>query len=554
MPFLQLLYHRDLRRVGEVTPPEQLEAPVALGRQRPNFLNPRSERGRVAPLADPFISREQLTLAWDGARSAFEVTPSPAARRRLVAWTVDDGRRWGRHDVTGRVVLPPGSLLAIGDRVLLRLCWAPWRGHYADRMGLVGETEAAWALREEIASTVWFKRPVLLLGETGSGKELVARALHVQGPRRGGPFMVLNCAAIPEQLVESELFGHVQGAFTGAQQDQIGVFEAADGGTLFLDEFGDLPLKTQAKMLRVIQDGLVTPVGSRRSVSVDVRIIAATNRDPEAQIQEGRLRADLFYRIGGHVLRVPTLRARWADAPLLFMHFLDALRREHRCLEWLWSDPDEFEPSIPLDFFVTLMQHGWVGNVRELLNVTEQTARLNLAGPPGFREPVSLTRAPPGAASGQPAPPEAPRRDPLDVGRLNSACHALGVALRTVLKLLVPGDAEAILSGHLSEAERAEWLAERLAERLMETLSELEFNQRRAAEELGVSRNTLAKLMRDLDLPRPQDLDLKGLREAYAAAGGDLEVMARNLRMSPRTLKQHLTRHDLLDELGEPPR
>ena len=207
---------------------------------------------------------------------------------------------------------------------------------------------------------------VLLLGETGTGKELVARALHEQSRRKHRPFVAVNCAAMPEHLVESELFGHEKGAFTGAVSRKPGKFELADGGTLFLDEIGDLPLSAQSKLLRVLQDGRFERVGGISQVGVDVRIVAATNHDLALRVAEKQFRDDLFYRLSVFPIRVPPLRERTGDVALLARHF------GARCAERLRRRISGIEESA----LARLEQYGWPGNVRELQNVIERAVLL----------------------------------------------------------------------------------------------------------------------------------------------------------------------------------
>ncbi len=204
--------------------------------------------------------------------------------------------------------------------------------------------------------------PVLVLGESGTGKELLARAIHEASPRAGGPFVPINCGAIPGGLVESTLFGHVRGAFTGANADRPGAFEEASGGTLFLDEIGELPLPAQVKLLRVLQEGRVQRVGETRERLVDVRIVAATNRDLLAEMRGGRFRADLFWRLAVAILRLPPLRERREDIPLLVDHIMERLQEELR-------DQPGFRPrKLSAAARDLLVRHPWPGNVRELEN------------------------------------------------------------------------------------------------------------------------------------------------------------------------------------------
>jgi two-component system nitrogen regulation response regulator NtrX len=202
---------------------------------------------------------------------------------------------------------------------------------------------------------------VLITGENGTGKELVARAIHALSPRAAGPFVEVNCAAIPSELIESELFGHMRGSFTGAFSDRVGKFELADGGTLFLDEVGDMSLSAQAKVLRALQEGVISRVGSGKSLPVDVRVIAATNKDLEAEIAYGRFREDLLHRLNVIPVHVPSLRERRPDVTELITHFVAELTKDG-------MPAKDFEPAA----VERLMAHDWPGNIRELKNAVER--------------------------------------------------------------------------------------------------------------------------------------------------------------------------------------
>ena len=231
---------------------------------------------------------------------------------------------------------------------------------------LLGDSPAMVELRRLIAKLARNQAPVYVSGESGTGKELAARLIHLQGPRATAPFVPVNCGAIPPDLVESELFGHKKGAFTGAISDNPGLFQAADGGTLFLDEVAELPLPAQVKLLRVLQEKKARPVGSQREVPVDVRLISATHRDLAAEVASGRFRQDLFYRIDVIELRLPPLRERTGDIPLLTAHFLDRIARQNGLIA----------PRLAASALSALTHYPFPGNVRELENVLERALAL----------------------------------------------------------------------------------------------------------------------------------------------------------------------------------
>ncbi|HET9316342.1 MAG TPA: sigma-54 dependent transcriptional regulator [Vicinamibacteria bacterium] len=230
------------------------------------------------------------------------------------------------------------------------------------RFRMVGESPALSSLRDDVARAAPSNGRVMIFGENGTGKELVARSIHDHSLRAQGPFVEVNCAAIPEELIESELFGHTRGAFTGALTAKKGKFELADGGTLFLDEVGDMTLKTQAKVLRALQEQRVEPVGGSASVTVDVRVIAATNKDLEEEIRRGTFREDLFFRLNVIPFHVPPLRERSEDVARLARHFMAEISAEYgrRAKEFSAEAMD------------VLRAHKWPGNVRELRNIVER--------------------------------------------------------------------------------------------------------------------------------------------------------------------------------------
>ncbi len=245
-----------------------------------------------------------------------------------------------------------------------------------DASEILGASAGIEKLRDLIGRSAPADVPILVLGENGTGKELVARAIHAASPRCLGPFVPMNCAAVPAELIESELFGHEKGAFTGAAAQRRGLFEQADGGTLFLDEIGDMPAAMQAKLLRVLQDGRFTRVGGSAVLHADVRVISATNRDIDALVSEGRFREDLLYRLNTLTLRTPPLRERREDVERLVAHFAEAAARRNRWRVRHFSD----------EALALLREQPWRGNVRELRNVVERILILAEGDPIGAED------------------------------------------------------------------------------------------------------------------------------------------------------------------------
>ncbi|MEI6801801.1 MAG: sigma-54 dependent transcriptional regulator [Burkholderiales bacterium] len=232
-------------------------------------------------------------------------------------------------------------------------------------LAFIGESDGVRALRKIIPAVAISSSTVLITGESGTGKEIVARSLHIQSNRSDGNFVPINCAAIPKELLESELFGHKKGAFTGAITDKIGRFELAHGGSIFLDEIGDMSMDIQVKLLRVLQEKTIDPLGSVRTIPIDVRVIAATHRDLENEIKEGRFREDLYYRLNVIPLNTQPLRERASDVPMLLSHF----SKIHVAPD---QDPITFSP----DFVRALQEYAWPGNVRELSNLIDRFSTL----------------------------------------------------------------------------------------------------------------------------------------------------------------------------------
>jgi len=329
-------------------------------------------------------------------------------------------------------------------------------------LGMLGHSPAFRSVERTLRRLAHLRRPVLLRGETGTGKELAARYLHELGVRRAGPFVAINCGAIVDGLAESELFGHVKGAFTGAHRQHVGAFERADRGTLFLDEIGELPLLLQAKLLRVLETSRVHPVGSEEEVVVDARIVCATHRDLEAMVVAGRWREDLYHRLGVLVVHLPPLRERPEDIPLL----LERFAREAA---------DELGRPVVLapEAVAAARRHPWPGNVRALKNAVLRAAAL-VDGPIGASQLLD-----------GPAPPDPPPTADLPAARWGRVA-----ATRN------PGP-DAVAPPRASESERAggvvigrgDW-ASMNRELLARAVAEYG-SIRRAAVALGIPRSTL---------------------------------------------------------------
>lgn len=250
---------------------------------------------------------------------------------------------------------------------------------------IVGDSVPMKALRQQLALMASTNGRVLIYGESGTGKELVAHALHAMSPRSASPFVEVNCAAIPEDLIESELFGHMKGSFTAAHERKIGKFQKADTGTLFLDEVGDMSLKTQAKVLRSLEEQRFEPVGAHEFIQVDVRVVAATNKNLEEEIEKGNFREDLFYRLNVIPFHVPPLRERKEDIPTLAVYFMDDFARSYG------RKPKELTPQA----IELLQEYHWPGNVRELRNLIERIVILHQQSRIDARHiPLQLTRKP----------------------------------------------------------------------------------------------------------------------------------------------------------------
>src|SRR2546423_3049236 len=384
-----------------------------------------------------------LTAVKATERGAFEYLPKPFDLRELVS-------------VVERALTAPPDLSPSDDDL-------------EEQLPLIGRSPAMQEIYRTLARLMGTDLTVTILGESGTGKELVARALHNFGKRRNGPFVAINMAAIPRELIESELFGHEKGAFTGAQARTEGRFQQAEGGTLFLDEIGDMPMEAQTRLLRVLQEGEYTTVGGRTPIKTDVRIIAATHRELKTQIQQGLFREDLYYRLNVVPLRIPPLRERLEDVGDLVRHFLRVAAKAglgHKSIETAAIE--------------RLKQYHWPGNVRELENMVRRLAALH----PEDTLTADIVEAE--LAEAVPPPTAESGKTPKDLSEQIErylAGHFAGYGR----ELPPPGLYDRILQ----HVERP---------LLMAALTATRGNQIRAAALLGLNRNTLRKKIRDLDI------------------------------------------------------
>jgi two-component system nitrogen regulation response regulator NtrX len=419
-------------------------------------------------------------------RTGLEVLPDLTAAAPEVPVVMMSGRaslsdavqatRLGAYHFLEKPLSPEAVLLTLRSAIELRRTREVNRA-LVEELGhgdeLIGASEPMRRVRELIARVAGTDARVLITGESGTGKELAAAAIHRQSVRARHPFVRVNCAAIPRELIESELFGHEKGAFTGATEKRRGRFELADGGTLLLDEVGELSLEAQAKLLRVIETSEFERVGGSRSVKVDIRVLAATNRDLPAEIRKGRFREDLYFRLAVVPLEMPSLRVRRDDIPLLVMHFL----RRNRERDGLRP------PEVTGEAMEALSARDWPGNVRELANIVERLTILHAGERIGAQEARRVLEAAGGAARliGQDG------TSPGDAGATSGGIRASG------------GAGEADSGGHSGLADRLDAFEREV---ILEALDAADGNIADAARRLRTDRGNLYRRMRRLGIGR----------------------------------------------------
>ncbi|MDC0712113.1 sigma-54 dependent transcriptional regulator [Stigmatella sp. ncwal1] len=493
VPSLTIVSHPVARRVGEQLLLSGLATGrvVPLSRNEPVFMRPGNALGMH--LADPFLSRKPLVFS-SGREGGVRLEPSGGVRVCVAGRVLEGPWEFSPEE------LEAGVALELGGRVVLVLHLAdPTAKDPADMLGMLGISTGLQRVRRLIEQVADLNVPVLVRGETGSGKELIAQALHRRGPRRDKPLVSVNLGAIPKELAAAELFGARKGSFTGATKDQEGLFHAAHGGTLFLDEVGEASPEVQVMLLRVLETGEIYRLGERTPVTVDVRLVAATDAHLEQQIQEGRFKAPLLHRLAGFSIRVPPLRERREDVGLLFHHFareeLEALGEAKR----LESEDLLAEPWLPTPLAAQLVAYDWPGNIRQLRNVVRQLVIGN-RGQPRLQLDAQLKQelaTPKAAAVGRPASEpvarggRTPRRKPADIPEME----------------------------------------------LLDVLRGCGWDFQAAADRLGIHRTSIYDLIeRSPSIRTAGALSVEEITRCFQECGGKLDEMVRRLEVSKRAL------------------
>ncbi len=494
MPALTVIAHPDPRLIGRVAHLEALTRTqaVPLSRVEPLFAAP---DGTTAPLLDTFLSRKPLFLLPDldgGVALDRHLWPSELC---VAGGPLDSPRHFSLGE------LEAGVTLTLANRVVLLLHLSDGRlAGDESALGMIGAGRAMIAVREQIRKLADQELAVLIRGETGTGKELVAQALHRHSPRARGVMVSVNLGALPASLAHSEFFGASSGAFTGAKQAQPGYFLAAQDGTLFLDELGEAGPEVQALLLRVLETGIVYPLGTQRAIKVNPRLIAATDADLEAMIQAGQFRQALLQRLNAYEIRLAPLRHRREDIGRLVRHFLAEAYTSQGDPTWLARRDPEGSPFWPTDLAELLCRFDWPGNLRQLRHFIQRLVLDSDGRPQLAADPATLALLTPPAAADDGEAPTAPTRPrPREIPRA----------------------------------------------RLEEALAETAYEPAAAARLLGISRASIYNMIRrHPDLSIAADLPASRIREELARTG-DIDRCAQSLRVSRKALQARI------HELGE---
>lgn len=499
-PCLTVIYHPQLERIGEQAIIGSLMAhtPVELSRNTPEFSHPGS--ALVQPLRDPFLSRKPITLT-----RIDEDTVSIELKHRGHL-QVGSQRIETFIDVSIDDLKTKGVFLTLSRRVMLLFHMVTLRER-APYPGIVGEGDGIRHVRRQIAQVADLEVPVLIRGETGVGKELVAKCIHRNSRRSNGPYNIINMATIQEGTAASILFGHVRGAFTGADSRKSGLFQEADGGTLFMDEIGDTPTQIQSMLLRALSERKILPMGEAKELSVDVRIIAATDINIEEGAQDGTFRAALLHRLSGYEIRVPPLRERREDIPRLAVHFLTKVLREIGEENRLRPPEAERKLWFPPTLMLMLYHHDWSGNVRQLSNTISQLVISN-RGEPKLRVGANTKRIlQQDQGQRQPENKPQPQPKPKPSAKSNPSSKKHKVTNQDIYEAL----------------ESCNWQVGP------------------AADLLGMPRSTLyGRMERHQDIRKAGDLTRVELQAELDKARGDVDKVVMRLKVSPRGLKMRI--------------
>ncbi|HZH13498.1 MAG TPA: sigma 54-interacting transcriptional regulator [Archangium sp.] len=522
VPALTLISHPATQRVGERLLLEELLSggEVPLSRKAPDFLRPGQKRG--APLADPCLSRKPIVFA-PGEGGRVRLLVEEGGTQVVAGEPIRGGREFGPEE------LAVGIPLELADRVVLLLHLAePDTGDAHDSLGMVGQSPGIRRVRQLIVQVAGLEEPVLIRGETGTGKELVARAIHQHSRRREASFLGVSLAASSKELAAAELFGAKKGSHSTATKDTDGHFRTAQGGTLFLDEVGEMHPEVQAKLLRVLQEKEMFPLGSSVPIPTDVRLVSATDANLEEQIREGRFKEPLKYRLAGFEIRLPSLRERREDIGLLFFHFArEAL--EELGEAWRLEEPGDprAEPWLPASLAARLVRYSWPGNIRELRNLTRQLV-IASRGQPHLRVDPQLEKQLGSAAT----PPGRPLRLGEGWDPQVTPAPKAPPEQKAPPEPKAPPEQKAVPRRKPADVSEQELLA---------ALEACAWEPKAAADRLGIARSSIYDLMdKSPNIRKAGDLTPQEIIDGYQACQGNLDAMVQRLKVSKQGLRRRL--------------